>query len=72
MLGSILCGRSGSLWFLVLSRILQGMGGAMMVPVGRLVLLRTVPKSEIVGAMAWLTTPALLGPVPACWLAGSS
>jgi EmrB/QacA subfamily drug resistance transporter len=62
-LGSILCGRAGSLWFLVLSRILQGIGGAMMVPVGRLLLLRTVPKSEIVGAMAWLTTPALLGPV---------
>jgi EmrB/QacA subfamily drug resistance transporter len=62
-LGSILCGRADSLGFLVFARILQGMGGAMMVPVGRLVLLRTVAKSELVAAMAWLTTPALLGPV---------
>ncbi len=62
-LSSVLCGRAGSLWFLVLARILQGMGGAMMVPVGRLVLLRTVAKSELVAAMAWLSIPALLGPV---------
>ena len=47
----------------MLARILQGIGGAMMVPVGRLVLLRTVPKHELVAAMAWLTTPALIGPV---------
>ena len=45
------------------ARILQGMGGAMMVPVGRLVLLRSVPKAELVSAMAWLTVPALIGPV---------
>ena len=62
-IGSVLCGRADSLTFLVLSRILQGVGGAMMVPVGRLVLLRTVAKSELVAAMAWLSTPALLGPV---------
>ncbi len=62
-LGSILCGRADSLWFLVASRILQGMGGAMMVPVGRLVLLRTAAKSELVAAMAWLSVPALIGPV---------
>jgi EmrB/QacA subfamily drug resistance transporter len=62
-LGSILCGRAESLWFLVLARILQGIGGAMMVPVGRLLLLRTVPKNELVAAMAWFTTPALIGPV---------
>jgi EmrB/QacA subfamily drug resistance transporter len=62
-LGSILCGRADSLAFLVVSRILQGIGGAMMVPVGRLVLLRTAPKQELVAAMAWLTVPALLGPV---------
>lgn len=62
-LGSVLCGRAGTLWFLVLSRIIQGVGGAMMVPVGRLVLLRTVAKSELVAAMAWLSVPALLGPV---------
>ncbi|MCL2428044.1 MAG: DHA2 family efflux MFS transporter permease subunit [Alphaproteobacteria bacterium] len=61
--GSILCGRAESLPFLVGARVLQGMGGAMMVPVGRLVLLRSAPKSELVAAMAWLTMPAMLGPV---------
>jgi EmrB/QacA subfamily drug resistance transporter len=61
--GSILCGRADSLAFLVVSRVLQGIGGAMMVPVGRLVLLRTAAKQELVAAMAWLTVPALLGPV---------
>ena len=61
--GSVLCGRADSLAFLVGSRILQGIGGAMMVPVGRLVLLRTAAKQELVAAMAWLTMPALLGPV---------
>ena len=62
-LGSILCGQADSLGEFVAARIFQGMGGAMMVPVGRLVLLRTVPKNELVAAMAWLSTPALLGPV---------
>jgi EmrB/QacA subfamily drug resistance transporter len=61
--GSVLCGRADSLAFLVAARVLQGIGGAMMVPVGRLVLLRTAPKNELVAAMAWLTMPALLGPV---------
>ncbi|MGQ4272759.1 MFS transporter [Terrihabitans sp. B22-R8] len=63
MLGSILCGLAGTLEQIVIARIIQGMGGAMMVPVGRLVILRTVPKSELVGSLAWLTVPALLGPV---------
>ncbi len=62
-LGSVLCGRADSLWFLVLARVLQGAGGAMMLPVGRLVLLRSVPKSELISAMAWVTMPALVGPV---------
>src|SRR6201996_2194420 len=62
-IGSVLCGRADSLAFLVASRVLQGIGGAMMVPVGRLVLLRTAAKQELVAAMAWLTVPALLGPV---------
>ncbi len=61
--GSILCGQSVNLPMLVVSRIVQGLGGAMMVPVGRLLLLRSVAKSELVSAMAWLTTPALIGPV---------
>ncbi len=62
-LGSVLCGRADTLGFLVFARIVQGMGGAMMLPVGRLVLLRTAAKSELVAAMAWLTMPAMIGPV---------
>src|SRR5690242_9392277 len=62
-LGSIACGFAQSLWMLVLARIVQGMGGAMMVPVGRLVLLRTVPKSDLVRAMSYVSVPALIGPV---------
>ena len=61
--GSVLCAFSESLWGFVGARVLQGMGGAMMSPVGRLVLLRTIPKAELVNAMAWVTIPALLGPV---------
>ena len=63
VLGSIGCGLSQSLPMLVISRIVQGMGGAMMVPVGRLVLLKTVPRSEIVRAMSYVSLPAMLGPV---------
>lgn len=62
-LGSILCGQANSLPFLVCARILQGIGGAMMVPVGRLVLLRTVAKADLVSAMAWLLVPATIGPI---------
>ncbi len=62
-LGSIACGLSASLPALVAARVLQGAGGAMMLPVGRLVLLRSVPKEELIGAMAWVTMPALIGPV---------
>ena len=61
--GSILCGQAPSLPFLVAARLFQGLGGAMMVPVGRLVLLRTVAPEDLVSAMAWFTVPALLGPV---------
>ncbi len=61
--GSILCAQSGSLPMLVASRVVQGMGGAMMMPVGRLVLLRTVPKAELVRAMSWVLVPGLIGPV---------
>jgi EmrB/QacA subfamily drug resistance transporter len=62
-LGSVLCGLANSLEFLVISRIVQGVGGAMMVPVGRLLLLRTADKSEVVDAMAWISIPSLIGPV---------
>lgn len=62
-LGSLLCGLADSFWTLVGARVLQGLGGAMMVPVGRMVMLRTIPKSELVRAVTWLTVPALIGPV---------
>lgn len=63
MLGSVLCAFSNSLGAFVGARFVQGMGGAMMVPVGRLVILRSVEKSELVSALAYLTVPALVGPV---------
>ncbi|MGH6980575.1 MAG: MFS transporter [Stellaceae bacterium] len=62
-IGSVLCGLSHSLPFLVMARLVQGLGGAMMVPVGRLVILRTVTKAELVNAMAWVLVPGLIGPV---------
>lgn len=62
-LGSVACSMVESLPQLVLARSLQGIGGSMMVPVGRLVVLRSVPRSELVSAMAYLTVPALIGPM---------
>ncbi len=61
--GSIACTLAGSLSGFVAARFLQGMGGAMMTPVGRLVLVRLTEKRDLVGAMAWLTIPALFGPL---------
>jgi EmrB/QacA subfamily drug resistance transporter len=61
--GSVACGFSTSLEGLVAARAIQGLGGAMMVPVGRLILLRTTPKAELVQALALLTMPALMGPI---------
>ncbi|MEO8244196.1 MAG: MFS transporter [bacterium] len=61
--GSIACALSQGLLELVGARLLQGIGGAMMVPVGRLILLRAVPREGLVEALAWLTVPALIGPV---------
>ncbi|GBU19041.1 MULTISPECIES: MFS transporter [unclassified Methylobacterium] len=63
MAGSLACAASGSLLGFVAARFLQGIGGAMMVPVGRLVILRSVPKAELVTALAYLTIPALIGPI---------
>lgn len=60
---SILCAASMSLWELTAFRVLQGVGGAMMVPVGRLAVLRVTEKGDIVRAIAWLTWPALAAPV---------
>jgi EmrB/QacA subfamily drug resistance transporter len=62
-LASLLCGRATDLPELIGARILQGIGGAMMVPVARLLLLRQVRKEEMLSAMAWLTMPAMIGPI---------
>jgi EmrB/QacA subfamily drug resistance transporter len=61
--GSVGCGFSNSIPEIVAARILQGIGGSMMAPVGRLIVLRSVPKSEMISAMTWLVTPALIAPV---------
>ena len=56
--GSLLCGLSTSIHMLVAFRILQGLGGAMMVPVGRLTMVRTFAKSELIRAMSFVAVPA--------------
>ena len=63
MTGSIGCALSGSLTQFVLARMVEGMGGAMMTPVGRLILVRSVDKRELINAMVWVTLPALVGPL---------
>ena len=60
---SILCGLAQSLPMLVAGRILQGMGAAMMMPVGRLAIIRTFPKGELLRAMNFVIIPALIGPL---------
>jgi EmrB/QacA subfamily drug resistance transporter len=62
-LGSFLCGISNSIQLLVFCRLLQGCGGAMMVPVGRFTLVRTFRKSELIQAMSFVAIPALIGPL---------
>jgi EmrB/QacA subfamily drug resistance transporter len=62
-LGSFLCGLSTNVHVLVACRVLQGCGGAMMVPVGRLTLVRTFPKFELVRAMSFVAIPGLVGPM---------
>jgi MFS family permease len=62
-LGSFLCGISNDIHLLVAFRVLQGCGGAMMVPVGRLTLVRSFAKSELVRAMSFVAIPALVGPM---------
>src|ERR1044071_3573395 len=63
MLGSIGCAFATSLTGFVIARIVQGMGGAMMTPVGRLVLVRSVDKRALIDAMAWVSMPAMIGPI---------
>jgi len=63
VLGSIGCAASHSLQEFVLARIVQGMGGAMMTPVGRLIMVRSIDKQRLLNAMALVTIPALIGPI---------
>src|SRR4051812_25936002 len=62
-LGSFLCGISNSIHLLVACPILQGCGGPMMVPVGRLTLVRTFAKSELIRTMSFVAIPSLIGPM---------
>ena len=72
VLGSVLCALSPSLNFLIAARVVQGIGGAMMLPVGRLAVLRTHPKGDFIRAMSFIAIPgqigALLGPTLGGWL----
>ena len=62
-LGSLLCGLATDIHWLVACRILQGCGGAMMLPVGRLTMVRTFAKSELIRAMSFVSIPGLVGPM---------
>ncbi len=62
-LGSLLCGLTTNVHMLVACRVLQGMGGAMMVPVGRLTLVRSFAKSELIRAMSFVAIPTLIAPM---------
>src|SRR5437762_8626016 len=62
-IGSVLCGISTSIHMLVICRILQGCGGAMMLPVGRLTMVRAFAKSELIRAMSFVAIPGLIGPM---------
>jgi len=62
-LASVLCGLSQGVWTFTLARVLQGFGGSMMVPVGRLAVLRNTPKPHLIRAIAFITWPGLIAPV---------
>ncbi len=63
VLGSVACALANSLADFVGARMVQGIGGAMMTPVGRLILLRSIDRRALLSAMAWVTMPALIGPM---------
>ena len=69
-LGSVACGAAQDFPMLVATRVVQGFGGAMMTPVGRLILLRSFPRRDLVRAMTYTTLPAILGPVVGPLLGG--
>ncbi|MBW4023463.1 MAG: MFS transporter [Proteobacteria bacterium] len=60
---SVLCGLADGFWSFFVARILQGLGGAMMMPVGRLIVLRKTPKADLMRATAFITWPALVAPI---------
>src|ERR1700754_199134 len=62
-LGSLLCALSHSLAFLIAARVVQGVGGALLLPVGRLAVLRAFPRSELLKVLSFVTIPGLLGPL---------
>lgn len=62
-LGSVLSGNVTELWQLVVTRAMQGFGGSLMVPVARLIVLKSVPREQMVAAFVWLTVPAMIGPL---------
>jgi len=62
-LGSLLCGLTSNIHWLVMCRILQGCGGAMMLPVGRITMVRTFAKSELIRAMSFVSVPSLVAPM---------
>lgn len=63
LVGSVACAWADAVWFLVLARFVQGIGGAMMLPVGRLVLNRSVSKRDLIAATSWVLVPAIIGPM---------
>ena len=69
-LGSILCGAAQNFPMLIVTRALQGFGGAMMTPVGRLILIRSFPRAQLITAMTYMTLPAIVGPVVGPLLGG--
>ncbi|BCL75694.1 MFS transporter [Jeongeupia sp. HS-3] len=62
-LGSLACAQSQSLWQLVVARVIQGIGGAMLLPIGRLAVLRAFPRAQFLAAMSFVTIPGLVGPL---------
>src|SRR5678815_1176710 len=63
LLGSISCANAPNVTFLVIARFFEGVGGALMMPVGRLVLMRNVEKRDLIQATSWVLIPAVVGPI---------